>query len=1097
MVGAVPSGSFDLRPLRSRVGAAAYERGAAFVKRGSVSWIHWNESEGTLSGVVRGNTGTYQTVAEFDRVGDQWVFTEGDCSCPVEFDCKHVAALVLTAANRQATTSPGEQAVPSSPGAAVPAWERALAPIVRDESAAAHDNTPLALQLSLSTSSGRKGHSLMVKPVRPGKSGWISGGLTWGQFAMPYYMHEYSPAQVSKLSEFYSVFEAGSRMHSSSYYRSNQPVDLADFESPYLWTLLDELRAAGITIVHARKHLGEVPASTEAEFCLDVTRRDSGGLSVRPLVRLTADDQPVRPLMFIGTEAHGVAFAAPGDREVVAGQQRIRLARLNSRVPQQLQEMALAGGEVTVPASGAARFLDRFYFELRRRATIISSDGSFLVPDVSEPTLVLNATYRPGHELELGWEWCYDMGDSQRRIPAGSGSESWRDLDAETAAIAELDRHVAELGLDARLPVRPGSSAETAGLLSGVETMRFSTEVLPILSELDGLDIDIHGTPAEYREVNEQVSIGLSTEAGDEPDWFDLHVSVSVEGSEIALAEIITALTRYQSHLLLDSGAYISLDKPELQALRRLVDEARALQDTSAGLRISRYQAGLWDELASLGVVHRQAEAWQEQVNGLLNLDSVPADPVPATLVGQLRPYQLDGFQWLAFLWRHRLGGILADDMGLGKTVQSLALICHAKAQDAAVAPFLIVAPTSVVPNWVAEVRRFAPGMKVAAITETRRRRGGPLADEIEDVDIVVTSYTLFRLDYDADYAAGTWSALILDEAQAVKNHQSKTYQAARKLAAPFKLAITGTPMENNLMELWSLLSITAPGLFPSPSRFEEYYAKPIEKGRDGDLLAQLRQRIRPLVKRRTKEQVARDLPPKQEQLLEVELHPKHRRVYDRQLQRERQKVLGLVDDMDKNRFTILRSLTLLRQLSLHAGLVDDANWHVPSAKVDALVEHITDVVGSGHRALIFSQFTGFLGTIRGAVEEAGYEYCYLDGQTRDRGRVLETFKTGDVPLFLISLKAGGFGLNLAEADYCFLLDPWWNPATEAQAIDRTHRIGQTRNVMVYRLIAKDTIEQKVMELKERKAALFSSVMDEGNVFGSGLSAEDVRGLFT
>ncbi|HEX6198531.1 MAG TPA: SNF2-related protein [Jiangellaceae bacterium] len=1091
MVGAVPSSSLDLRPLRPRVGAAAYERGAAFVRKDAVSWIHWDESKGTLSGVVRGKTGTYQTVAEFERVGDRWVFAEGDCSCPVEFDCKHVVALVLTAADREAASA-------AHPKPVLASWERALAPIVGGDDVAQRDTTPLALQLSLSTPSGRKGHSLTAKPVRPGKSGWISGGLTWGQFAMPYYLHEFAPEQVNALSAFYAVYQArsGRRGYSGVYYSgANQPVDLAEFESPHLWTLLDDLRSAGIAIVHSRKHLGVVPAPAEAEFCLDVTRRAGGGLTVRPLVRLTADEEPVRPLVFLGSEAHGLAFAAAGDREVVAGQQRIRLARLTTTVPQPLQDMALAGGEVTVPAGGAARFIDRFYFELRRRATIISSDGSFSAPDVSEPSLVLNATYRPGHELELAWEWTYGVGDAERRVPAGPGSESWRDPDAEAAAVAELDRHLGELGLDTRLPVHPGS-AGAPGVLDGVETMRFSTEVLPLLSEMDGLDVDIHGIQPDYREVNDQVAIGLSTGAGDEPDWFDLEVSVSVEGTEIPLAKVITALTREQSHLLLDSGAYISLDKPELQALRRLVEEARALQDTSTGLRISRYQAGLWDELSSLGVVHRQAGAWRAQVEGLLNLDTVAAEPAPATLLAQLRPYQMDGFGWLAFLWRHRLGGILADDMGLGKTVQSLALICHAKEHDAAVAPFLIVAPTSVVPNWVAEAKRFAPDLKVAAITNTRRRRGRPLADILDDVDIVVTSYTLFRLDYDADYSAATWSALILDEAQMVKNHQSKTYQAARKLAARFKLAITGTPMENNLMELWSLLSITAPGLFPSPTRFEEYYAKPIEKNRDGDLLAQLRRRIRPLVKRRTKEQVAGDLPPKQEQVLEVELHPKHRRVYDRQLQRERQKVLGLVDDMDKNRFTILRSLTLLRQLSLHAGLVDEANRHVPSAKVEALVEHITDVVGSGHRALIFSQFTGFLGTIRDAVEAAGYGYCYLDGQTRDRARVLDEFKSGDVPLFLISLKAGGFGLNLTEADYCFLLDPWWNPATETQAIDRTHRIGQTKNVMVYRLIAKDTIEQKVMELKERKAALFSSVMDDGNVFGSGLSADDVRNLF-
>lgn len=247
---------------------------------------------------------------------------------------------------------------------------------------------------------------------------------------------------------------------------------------------------------------------------------------------------------------------------------------------------------------------------------------------------------------------------------------------------------------------------------------------------------------------------------------------------------------------------------------------------------------------------------------------------------------------------------------------------------------------------------------------------------------------------------------------------------------------------------------------------------------------------------RRTKEQVVHDLPAKQEQVLEVDLHPKHRALYDTHLQRERQKILGLLSDVDKNRFTILASLTLLRQLSLDASLIDDQHSTIPSAKVDALLEQLADVVAGGHRALVFSQFTGFLTTVRRRLDAAEIPYSYLDGSTRNRGNVLEDFKTGTAPVFLISLKAGGFGLNLTEADYCFILDPWWNPATEAQAVDRTHRIGQTRKVMVYRIIAKDTIEDKVMALKSKKSALFSSVMDADELLSSALGADDIRSLF-
>jgi SNF2 family DNA or RNA helicase len=323
-------------------------------------------------------------------------------------------------------------------------------------------------------------------------------------------------------------------------------------------------------------------------------------------------------------------------------------------------------------------------------------------------------------------------------------------------------------------------------------------------------------------------------------------------------------------------------------------------------------------------------------------------------------------------------------------------------------------------------------------------------------------------------------------------------HAAAKELNAPFKLAITGTPMENNLMELWSLFSIVAPGLFPSARAFTETFVRGIE-GTDnpaaGEILARLRRRIRPLMMRRTKELVASDLPAKQEQVLQIDLSPRHRTLYDTFLQRERQKLLGLLEDMDKNRFIIFRSLTLLRLLSLDASLVDEAYAGVPSSKLDALFEQLEDVLAEGHRALVFSQFTSFLGKAAARLDAQGTPYSYLDGSTLRRSEVIDRFKSGDAPVFLISLKAGGFGLNLTEADYVFLLDPWWNPATEAQAVDRTHRIGQTRNVMVYRMVATGTIEEKVMALKDRKAKLFSSVMDDDAAFSSALTADDIRGL--
>ncbi len=827
--------------------------------------------------------------------------------------------------------------------------------------------------------------------------------------------------------------------------------------------------------------LREVPPYAEGQLCLDVTANAAGDLTVAPALRV--DGATARPLAFIGSSGHGAVYDDGG----------LRLARLDKPAPEALQRIALSDQPLVIPADEAPRFAADYYPRLRRIAAITSSDDSFTPPTIVGPSLVLHADYRDDHQLELAWEWAYRLADKDIRVPVDAYRlADYRDPTAESALALRIDAPLEQVCL------RDADGTLTGTSLSGLDTMRFATEIQPLLGELPDITLEVLGDPVHYREAGGSLVITVTTDAvPGETDWFDLGVTITIEGNQVPFVSVFTALASGRSHLLLPAGAYFALDKPELVKLRQLIAEARALTDAEEGpARISRFQVGLFDELAELGVVTRQADEWRRQVNGLRALQGLEPPALPGGLRAELRPYQADGFAWLATLYSHGLGGILADDMGLGKTVQTLALICHARQHNPGTAPFLVVAPASVVANWAAEATRFAPELSVVALYDTLRRAGADLDELAAGADIVVTSYTLFRLDFDA-HAARAWSGLILDEAQYVKNHHAKTYQCARKLATPFKLAITGTPMENNLMELWSLLSITAPGLFPSPTKFADFYAKPIEKAGDAELLALFRRRIKPLVKRRTKELVAAELPPKQEQVLDIELPPRHRALYNKRLARERQKVLGLLDDMQRNRFTILKSLTVLRQMALHPGLVDPAHDAPACAKIDALAEHLRDVVDGGHRALVFSQFTRFLGRVRERLTAEGIDYCYLDGRTRNRAAAIQRFKEGSAPVFLISLKAGGFGLNLTEADYCFLLDPWWNPATEAQAVDRTHRIGQTRNVMVYRLIARDTIEDKVVALNARKAKLFTSVIDDGNAFGSAVTADDIRGLLT
>jgi SNF2 family DNA or RNA helicase len=685
------------------------------------------------------------------------------------------------------------------------------------------------------------------------------------------------------------------------------------------------------------------------------------------------------------------------------------------------------------------------------------------------------------------------------------GGGGVRDREAEDAAVGAASSVRAIPGA-----VHDGGSGRLLLVphvtLRGLEAARFAIVHLPTLEADEHVTLEVDGLLATYEEITSAPLIrfgaddqGERGESDGSGDWFDLHVSVEVDGEEVPFEPLFSSLARGEEIMLLESGSWFRLDRPELVRLRDLIEEAREIADPeSGGLRLSAHHADFWDELVALGVVDRQSARWAASVEALGSLDAGPQVELPAGLRATLRPYQLEGFRWLSRLWDARLGGILADDMGLGKTLQLIAALARAHDRGelgAEHGPALVVAPTSVVGTWLSEFERFAPHLRVVVVGETERRRGRPLADAVADAQVVITSYAVLRLD-DAAFHSLPWSGVVLDEAQFVKNRQAKTHVAVRKLGAPFTIAVTGTPLENSLMDLWALLSLTAPGLYPRPDVFTKSYRKPIESGARPELLDLLRRRIRPLMLRRTKEQVAIDLPPKQIQVLPVPHHPLHQHIYDQHLARERQRVLGLLADPEANRVAILAALTRLRQLALDPALVDDAHaGKATAAKVELLVDQLRELAAEGHRALVFSQFTGFLKVVERALDDAGLRTCYLDGATANRQQVIRSFRDGQAAAFLISLKAGGFGLTLTEADYVFVLDPWWNPAAEAQAIDRAHRIGQDKPVMVYRLVTAGTIEEKVVALQERKRDLFQRVVDEGGSLSGAITADDVRDL--
>jgi superfamily II DNA or RNA helicase len=1157
------------------VGSQAFSRGERYARNGNVTGQSWFGDGTQLFGSVQGTESQpYSVTISFmvNSVGLP-VRASGVCTCPMKSNCKHVAALLIASASSPAkstaptTSSPGRtlgerrmptfeptdrptSAAPTAPP--VPAWQAALGPLARPADSDAAVGTALALQFDVLPPAPRSARLNASRPPEPsrlgarpmvmGKKGkWIRGTVTWDNLAWT--PGAFTPTHRRVLNALYALYSAGQRY----YTYTEHWIHLDTFGNRALWELLNEAQSLGLPLVSATANqlpvtISETPAALELDIHRDLVIEDAaqepGGLVLTPT--LTVNEQRLNRsrIGFIGEPAHGIfTWTGGGDPASGAGstsssnELHLTLAPLAHPVSAQMRALATALEPLRIPATDEPAFLSDYYPFLRQQLTLTSSDGSFDLPQTARPVLSVAVTHLTDARIELLWDWQYCAPTARDTATAGSTAAA-----VLPAPLPALYRHTLRAsapdsqfrddprearilrGLAPLLAAFPGlAPLPERAVLEGAAMIAFLGDTIPALEATGDVSVSVSADAPQYRPAEEAPVIRLATtERADDRDWFDLAVTISIEGEEIPFDELFRALATEQELMILASGTYFSLDRPELQDLRRLIDEARGLQESSssAALGISRFQSDLWEELQLLGVVAAQAQSWRSAIEGLTDASRIDERPLSPSVHATLRGYQQTGFDWLSFLFDHRLGGILADDMGLGKTLQAIALITHARdtAGGTGRAPFLVVAPTSVVSNWAAECARFAPDLVVAAITETSRKRGGSLAEIAVGADVVITSYTLFRLDFDEynGFEAGAevdarvdlgaesstgWAGLLLDEAQFVKNHQSRAHVCARRLKTPFKLAITGTPMENNLMELWSLLSITAPGLFPSPSRFTDYYRKPIESDGDSERLGQLRRRIRPFMLRRTKDEVASDLPAKQEQVLELELHPKHRKVYDTHLARERQKVLGLIDDMNANRFEIFRSLTMLRQLSLDASLYDEKYSSVPSTKLDALLELLEDTVAEGHRTLIFSQFTQYLGKARDRLDAAGISYSYLDGKTRNRARAINDFKTGTSSVFLISLKAGGFGLNLTEADYVVLLDPWWNPATEAQAVDRVHRIGQTKNVMVYRLVSKDTIEEKVMALKATKAKLFESVMTDGAAAGSALTAADIREL--
>ncbi len=673
--------------------------------------------------------------------------------------------------------------------------------------------------------------------------------------------------------------------------------------------------------------------------------------------------------------------------------------------------------------------------------------------------------------------WLQQQGTPLQRVSAAQPARwEWAEkstadysmLDALDTLLREHDAYLRQQGIEIHWP-------DTVPRITGVNTFSATLTqdplddalTLNLQLELDGRKLPLAPLVAQALEPLEQVSSGRPL-----PDKLLLE---DPEANQ--LLRLPTATLR-----------------PYLEALYSL--QARGALSAAKPARLTPLEAAALKDAPALETDPRADDTLQRLRQ--LSTATAPTVPIPATFRAHLRPYQQQGVNWLQFLRAWQLGGILADDMGLGKTVQTLAHLCIEQEAGRLDRPALIVSPTSVAANWLAEAQRFTPHLRTLLLHGPQRQQH---FTNLSDYDIVLTTYPLLVRDF-GTLQEQTWSWLILDEAHHIKNPRAKVSQLARQLQSRHRLCLTGTPLENNLEELWSLFDFLMPGLLGPLNHFRKYWRTPIEKHAQGDLLALPQRKLAPLMLRRTKEQVARELPPKNEMTVQIALNDRQRTLYDsvrltlEKTVREALEKKGLA----KSHITVLTALLKLRQICCDPALLKELQDRKapPSAKLDALVDMVTELVEEGRRILIFSQFAQMLSRIEVRLKQAGIPSLKLTGRTRRRQQVIDAFRQGKTSVFLISLKAGGVGINLTEADTVILYDPWWNPAAENQAIDRAYRIGQDKPVFVYRLITEGTIEEKILALQQHKLSLAEGVQQQADPDQPAfrLTEEDIRNLF-
>ena len=757
----------------------------------------------------------------------------------------------------------------------------------------------------------------------------------------------------------------------------------------------------------------------------------------------------------------------------------------------------LTNTPLVVPQDELSEFLDRVWSRLPSSA--LYGQDEFLAH--MEPNFV-PATYNPklfldeeGSLLTLHIHNIYETIHGEYLLPGPNpdfqtGSYLYEGKTFLIRRQQDAESTLTNLLLEIKFQPR---NAQT-WFLEPEEAINFLLDVYPTLVE----NYRIYGESAltRYKVRLSKPVISAEVSSDEKEKWFSLDIDVDYDGQSVPLEKIWKAWTQGKRFVQLTDGSYASLPETWLEKLSHKLTALGLDSDKPPKTKFSQFEAPVLDSILDDLPEAVTDDFWNNLREKIHSFKEIAPIPAPEGLNATLRGYQMQGLAYLNFLREYHFGGILADEMGLGKTVQTLSFIQHMYLKGFK-GPNLIVVPTSVLPNWEREAKKFVPGLSLLTIYGTNRES---LFRDIATSNIVLTTYALLRRDLD-ELEKQEFNTIILDEAQNIKNPNTITARSVRKIKAEMRLCLSGTPIENNLFELWSLFEFLMPGFLGAQHAFKKGVVKPIKDG-DDETLSFLRTRVRPFILRRTKSEVAKDLPPKIENTYFCGLVDEQAELYAMLAKKLRGQILETVEKngIAKSQMSILDALLKLRQICCHPRLLKmdlpEFSTNLPSGKFDAFKDMVTDIVEEGHRVLVFSQFVQMLHIIRSWLQITGMPFCYLDGTSKDRFDQVDRFNNStDIPIFLISLRAGGTGLNLTSADYVIHYDPWWNPAVENQATDRTHRIGQTRQVFSYKLICQNTVEEKILSLQAAKKGIADSVIPGAEAWKS-ISREDLEMLF-